>query len=125
MELLYKGGIFMYYQPKPFGIVLRNARMDKKLTQAELAEILDISLPYLKDLERFRNNPSYEVFEKVMHYFNLSADLVIYPRRNQEDSTYLKIERLLTQCDERQLYVILATAEALLSVREEKTVEKE
>ncbi len=115
----------MYYQPKPFGIVLRNARMDKKLTQAELAEILDISLSYLKDLERFRNNPSYEVFEKVMHYFNLSADLVIYPRRNQEDSTYLKIERLLTQCDERQLYVILATAEALLSVREEKTVEKE
>ena len=114
----------MYYQPKPFGIVLRNARMDKKLTQAELAEILDISLSYLKDLERFRNNPSYEVFEKVMHYFNLSADLVVYPQKNQEDSTYLKIERLLTQCDERQLYVILATVEALLSVGEEKTAEE-
>ena len=54
----------MNFQPKQFGIVLKDARMNQKLTQAELAEILDISLPYLKDLERFRNNPSYEVFEK-------------------------------------------------------------
>lgn len=68
----------MAIHPRQFGIVLKNARMDKKLTQAELAEILDISLPYLKDLERFRNNPSYDVFEKVIRYFNLSADTVIY-----------------------------------------------
>ena len=64
----------MAFHPTPYGIVLKNARMDKKLTQAELAEILDISLSYLKDLERFRNNPSYELFEKSMRYFNLSAD---------------------------------------------------
>ena len=49
----------MAIHPRQFGIVLKNARMDKKLTQAELAEILDISLPYLKDLERFRNNPEW------------------------------------------------------------------
>lgn len=108
----------MIFQPKQFGIVLRNARMDKKLTQADLAEALDISLPYLKDLERFRNNPSYEVFEKVIHYFNLSADEVIYPNQNAENSTYQKIERLLTRCDESQLHVILATTEALLSTGE-------
>lgn len=106
----------MTFHPKQFGIVLKNARMDKKLTQAELAEILDISLLYIKDLERFRNNPSYEVFERVIQYFNLSADIVIYPNRNITDSTYQKIERLLTRCDEGQLKVILATAEALLSL---------
>ena len=32
----------MAIHPRQFGIVLKNARMDKKLTQAELAEILDI-----------------------------------------------------------------------------------
>lgn len=106
----------MTFHPKQFGIVLKNARTDKKLTQAELAEILDISLPYLKDLERFRNNPSYNVFEKVIRYFNLSADTVIYPNQNRTDDTYQKIERLLTQCDEKQLKVILATTEALLTV---------
>lgn len=108
----------MALHPKQFGIVLKNARMDKKLTQAELAEILDISLSYLKDLERFRNNPSYEVFEKVIRYFNLSADAVIYPNGNLTNTTYQQIERLLTRCNEGQLHVILATTEALLSVSE-------
>lgn len=89
--------------------------MDKRLTQAELAEILDISLSYLKDLERFRNNPSYEVLEKVIHYFNLPADVVFYPNPNKTDSTYQQIERLLTQCNNKQLRVILATTEALLA----------
>lgn len=90
--------------------------MDHKLTQAELAEILDISLSYLKDLERFRNNPSYEVFVKVIRYFNISADTVIYPNSDPANDTYQKIIRLLTFCEEKQLKVILATTEALLSV---------
>ncbi|MDE7477926.1 MAG: helix-turn-helix domain-containing protein [Lachnospiraceae bacterium] len=111
----------MALHSKQFGTVLKNARMDQKLTQAELAERLDLSLPYLKDLERFRNNPSYEVFEKVIRFFNLSADTVIYPNQNLADDTYQKIGRLLTRCDEGQLKVILATTEALLSAGETPT----
>lgn len=108
----------MTYYPKSFGTILKNARMDKKLTQAELAEILNISLSYLKDLERFRNNPSYEVFEKAMHYFNLSADSVIYPNKKQKDNTYQQIIRILSLCNEKQLRVILATAQAVLTMNE-------
>ena len=47
----------MALNPKQFGTVMKNARMDKKLTQAELAEILDLSLSYLKDLEPLRFLP--------------------------------------------------------------------
>ena len=60
----------MTFCPKQFRFVLKNARMDKKLTQEELVEELDISLSYLKDLERFRNDPSFELFERVMYCFN-------------------------------------------------------
>lgn len=60
----------MTFRPKQFEFVLKNARMDKKLTQEELVEELDISLSYLKDLERFRNDPSFELFERVMYCFN-------------------------------------------------------
>ena len=106
----------MALNPKQFGIIIKNARMDKKLTQAELAEILDLSLSYLKDLERFKNTPRLEVFAKAIQYFNLSADTVIYPNKNLNNSTYQKIERRLLQCDEKQLKIILALTEAVLSV---------
>lgn len=101
---------------KQFGIILKKTRIENKLTQAELAENLDISLSYLKDLERFRNNPSYEMFERIIRYFNLSADAIIYPEKDSSDSTRQKLERILKLCNEQQLRVILATAEALLSM---------
>ena len=106
----------MAFVSKQFGTIMKNARIEKNLTQAELAEKLDISLPYIKDLERSRNNPSYEIFEKIIRYFNLSADAIIYPQKNKSDDTFQKLQRLLTRCDKSQLHVILATAEALLSM---------
>ena len=111
----------MALNPKQFGTIMKNARMDKKLTQAELAEILDLSLSYLKDLERFKTTPSLEVFAKTIQYFNLSADTVIYPDKNLNNSTYQKIQRRLLQCDEKQLKIILALIDAVLSVDDTPT----
>ena len=93
----------MALNPKQFGTVMKNARMDKKLTQAELAEILDLSLSYLKDLERFKNTPSLEVFARTIQYFNLSADTMIYPDKNLYNDTYQELLRRLLQCNENQL----------------------
>lgn len=104
----------MALKPQSFGTALKNARKENRLTQAELAEKLDISLSYLKDLEYFRSLPSLELFVNVIEMFNLSADDVIHPESNKNNSTYKKIDRLLQRCDETQLNVILATAEAII-----------
>lgn len=108
----------MAYHPTQFSIALKNARTAKKLTQAELAETLDISLPYLKDLERSRNNPSYKTFERIIRYFNLSADAIIYSDAEQSGETCQKLVQLLPRCNKRQLSILLAVAEALLSANE-------
>ena len=104
----------MALKPQSFGTALKNARKENKLTQAELAEKLDISLSYLKDLEYYRSLPSLELFVNVIEMFNLSADDVIHPENNKNSSTYKKIDRLLQLRDEAQLRVILATAEAIV-----------
>ena len=97
----------MALKPQSFGTALKNARKESRLTQAELAEKLDISLSYLKDLEYFRSLPCLELFVNVIEMFNLSADDVIHPGNNKNSSTYKKIDRLLQRCDEAQLNVIL------------------
>lgn len=104
----------MALKPQSFGNALKNARKENRLTQAELAEKLDISLSYLKDLEYYRSLPSLELFVNVIEMFNLSADDVIHPENNRNSSTYQKIDRLLQRCDEAQLNIILATAEAMI-----------
>lgn len=105
----------MALKPKSFGVALKTARKEHKLTQAELAEKLDISLSYLKDLEYFRSLPSLELFVTVIDMFHLSADDVIHPENNKDNITYQKLERILQKCTESQLQIILATAEAVVN----------
>lgn len=88
--------------------------MDHHWTQEELAEKLGVSSTYLGDLERHKGSPSLPLFCKAMRLLNLSADDYVYPNEYRNNSTYNQLLRLLTQCSEYQLQVLLATATALL-----------
>lgn len=97
-----------------FATMIKNARMDLHWTQEELAEKLGVSATYLGDLERHKGTPSLPLFCKAIRLLNLSADDYVYPNRNENNSTYKQLLRLLTHCSEYQLQVLLATTIALL-----------
>lgn len=110
----------MNLPPRLLGTLIKNGRLDKHLTQENLAELAEISLPYLKDIERHKSIPSLSVFYRLMRVLNLSADSYLYSERNLNDTTYRKLQRLLTECTESDLAVLLATAEALLKTHNPK-----
>ena len=83
-----------------FATLVKQGRMEMHLTQEALAEKLGISAAYLGDLERHKGGPSLELFCNTMQTLN--------------NSTYDQILRLLNQCNDYQLQVILATTTALL-----------
>ena len=98
-----------------FSKVLKKARADKNLTQAECAELLNFSVSFQKDLERCRCSTSLEGFYRICRLLNISADEFIFPEQKQtSDSTYHELIRLISRCDESQLNVLIATANALL-----------
>ena len=96
-----------------FKNALKAARAKKRLTQATCAELLGHSLSFQKDLERCRCSPSIEGFYHICRTLNISADDCIFSDSHKTDSTYHELLRLLSQCDEKDLSVLLATATAL------------
>ena len=98
-----------------FATLVKQGRMEMHLTQEALAEKLGISAAYLGDLERHKGGPSLELFCKTMQTLNISADDYVHPNQNKNNSTYDQILRLLNQCNDYQLQVILATTVALLN----------
>ena len=59
----------------PFGKKLRALRSDKGVTQAEMAEALDVSPAYLSALEHGkRGQPSWAMIQKIIQYFGLIWD---------------------------------------------------
>ena len=99
-----------------FSSALKKARKKLHLTQETCAELLDHSLSFQKDLERCRCSPSIENFYHICRTLNISADDCIFSENDQKtDSTYHKLLRLISQCDESSLKVLTATAMALVN----------
>ena len=69
----------MSFSNKKLGMFIRNGRLDKNLTQEQLAEKLDCNLSYLGNIERGKNTPSLRLFIGIIRILNLSADKFIYP----------------------------------------------
>lgn len=98
-----------------FSQELKKARKKMHLTQETCAELLEHSISFQKDLERGRCSPSIENFYHICRALNISADDCIFPDSHNTDSTYHKLLRLLSQCDESSLKILTATAAAIVN----------
>ena len=93
------------------GYKLKTAREEKKLTQEHLAEMIGISAGYLAEIENKRTIPSFSVLCSICRILNVSIDDIIF----HTDSDYARsIQRLLSQCNEKQLHVINSMIDAML-----------
>jgi transcriptional regulator with XRE-family HTH domain len=94
------------------GSAIRAARLDKRLSQEELAELVGITPTHIKHIESEHRKPSLELLYRLVRTLNLSLDTLIFPER--EDATFSKTERLMRQCSDKQLRILHATIEAML-----------
>lgn len=98
---------------------LKNARKERHLTQDGCAELLNISTSFFKDLERCKSTPSLGGFYNICRTLNISADKCIFSKDDDAYSpSYPELLCLLSQCDEKSLSVLTATAKALIANNE-------
>ncbi|MBR3293591.1 MAG: helix-turn-helix domain-containing protein [Oscillospiraceae bacterium] len=60
--------------PRMFGDVLRQLRLESKLTQKELSSILGVSESTVGMYERNQREPSFEMLEAIADFFNVDMD---------------------------------------------------
>ena len=93
---------------------IRNERKNKRITQEELAEMLEVSPTHVKHIESGHRKPSIEILFELAKILNISLDEVGFPKNGTpNDATRGKIERLLDVSDESSLQFILSVLEAL------------
>lgn len=93
------------------GYRLKAARERQKLTQEKLAELAGISPGYVSEIENKKTIPSFSVLSALCRVLNLSLDDIVF--HTQSDSAQ-NINRLVSQCSEKQRYVIQSMIEAML-----------
>lgn len=94
------------------GSIIKQARIEEGLTQAQLAEKADISTRYLIDIENKNDIPSLKVFIALFRALRLSIDPFLYPGMEETE----KLHQLLSQCNDKQITIITAMTKTMLDV---------
>jgi transcriptional regulator with XRE-family HTH domain len=65
-----------------FGQRLREIRTQRRMTQEQFAETLDVSVDFLSLVERGRNAPSFETLDKIAKRLRMPvSDLFVFDRK--------------------------------------------
>lgn len=80
-----------------FGSVLRSLRKQHKLTQADLAKVLEVAESAVSMWELGRRRPDYEMLEQIADYFNVDMNYLLGKSDipNQYQATLERIKNIL------------------------------
>ena len=93
---------------------IRKGRKNKKITQEELAEKLEVSPTHVKHIESGHRKPSIEILFEITKILNISLDGVVFSKNESaRTDTRKEVDRLLDVSDEASLRFILSVLEAL------------
>ena len=99
---------------------IRMLRMKSGLTQEQLAEASDLSVPYLSHIERGSKRASLETLVRVAGALHVTVDCLLSGLQPADRNAFLKdIEELLDDCSLRERRVLLEVASALKRVLRE------
>lgn len=92
---------------KIFGSNLKKLRLQRKLTQEQLAEFLDLQVQTISFVENGRAFVSSDVYAKICNFFDISLEFMFKPKFREQSSNeeYLKKEiiQMMSDCNEETL----------------------
>ena len=96
---------------------IRELRIGRGLSQAQLAEKADTTMPYINHIEKGRKKPSLEMLISIAVALDVSIDVLLHGNQApQQSSCSLEIDELLTDCDVYEQRVLLQTLKAVKQI---------
>ena len=99
------------------GAFIRKGREKKGLTQERFSEMIGCNSTYYGNIERGINSPSLKLFLRMVSYLSLSVDKFVQQNEVVETDTYQQLLRIMADCTETELKILLENAQTLLKHR--------
>lgn len=119
------GDIEMYQQEKvdmrSFGQAVMEARENKGWSREKLAEMLDLSIRHVMYIETRGQRPSVQKLYELAKLFNISIDEhLLFDSTKSKTTRRRQLDAMLDSMDERDLFVVSATAKAIQDAKEKE-----
>ena len=97
---------------------VRSYRLEKKLTQAEFAEIMDISINFLSEIENGKKGMSQDTICKLCNHFHISADYILFGNSSLGKTADTKvIIKIANSMSDNDLNVLVEYLSSLQKIR--------
>ena len=108
---------------RPLGDTVKQARTRLKLTQYEIAELIDVDSRTILNIENYKGNPKMEVLYPLIRTLKIDAREIFTPEILRDSSSLRQLRILIEDCNEQEAAAIIPAVQAILEVLRSKTAQ--
>ena len=113
-----------YVFQKPLGDAVLRARGESKLTQSQVAAMIEKDSRTVLNIEKYEGNPKLEVLYPLVRSLDIDPREIFYPERQLESSSLRRLRILIDSCSEYEVMRLVPVVESLLTVLHTGTPEE-
>ena len=106
---------------RPLGDTVKLARTRLKLTQYEIAELIDVDSRTILNIENYKGNPKMEVLYPLIRTLKIDAREIFTPEILRDSPSLRQLRILIEDCNEQEAAAIIPVVQAILEVLRSKT----
>ncbi len=95
---------------------VRDARLERGISQEKLAEILGLDTRTILNIEAGRGNPKFDKLYPLITYLKIPSDTIFYPDSNNPQPELQKLLTLLNDCTEEEAGALIPAIHYLLEL---------
>jgi len=106
---------------KEIGKRIRRIRKVNKITQEQLAEMIDVSVPYISKIENGKTTASADIIVRLTQALHTSADAILCLEKEDGKTDYADVfSKLIKQCTAEEANQILEIIRIIMKIIENK-----
>ena len=110
----------MHEYSRPLGDAVKRARGKLDLTQSEVADLADIDVRTVLNIENYKGNPKMEVLYPLIRALKIDAREIFNPEIRRESPALRQLRVLIEECSEEEAAAIIPVFESVLTALRDK-----
>lgn len=108
---------------RPLGDTVKQARTRLKLTQYEVAELIDVDSRTILNIENYKGNPKMEVLYPLVRTLKIDAREIFTTEILRDSPSLRQLRILIEDCNEQEAAAMIPAVQAILEVLRSKTAQ--
>ncbi|MBQ7379602.1 MAG: helix-turn-helix transcriptional regulator [Clostridia bacterium] len=110
----------MHDYSRPLGDAVKRARGKLDLTQSEVADLADIDVRTVLNIENYKGNPKMEVLYPLVRALKIDAREIFNPEIRRESPALRQLRVLIEECSEEEAAAIIPVFQSVLTALRDK-----